>query len=168
MASVASVFISRWDVAANARLPAEQHNRLGIAIAGQTYRAYRELLASPRWEKLAAAGAWPQRVLWASTGSKDPKASDTLYVDALGAPDTLDTIPEKTLLAVGDHGKPGPATAADAGDADAVLASVSAAGVDLDALAPKLPRAGAAAFVKSWKQLLQRIADKQAALSGKH
>ena len=165
VASVASVFLSRWDVAANPQLPADQHNRLGIAIAGQTYRAYRELLASPRWQKLAAAGARPQRVLWASTGSKDPKASDTLYVDALGAPDTVDTIPEKTLLAVGDHGKPGPAMPVDGGDADAVLASVTAAGVNLDALATKLQQDGAAAFVKSWKQLLQRIAEKQAALS---
>ncbi|MBD8874638.1 transaldolase [Rhodanobacter sp. DHB23] len=165
VASVASVFISRWDVAANAQLPADQHNRLGIAVARQTYRAYRELLASPRWQKLAAAGAWPQRVLWASTGSKDPNASDTLYVDALGAPDTVDTIPEKTLLAVGDHGKPGPAMPVDGGDADAVLASVTASGVNLDALATKLQQDGAEAFVKSWKQLLQRIADKQAALS---
>ncbi|BFI97444.1 MAG: hypothetical protein RSP_29540 [Rhodanobacter sp.] len=167
VASVASVFISRWDVAANAQLPADRHNRLGIAVAKQTYRAYRELLAAPRWQALAAAGAWPQRVLWASTGSKDPNASDTLYVDALGAPDTVDTIPEKTLLAVGDHGKPGPAMPVDGGDADAVLASVTAAGVDLDALAAKLQHDGAEAFVKSWKQLLQRIADKQAALSAK-
>lgn len=165
VASVASVFISRWDVAANAQLPADRHNRLGIAVAKQTYRAYRELLASPRWLKLAAAGARPQRVLWASTGSKDPKASDTLYVDALGAPDTVDTMPEKTLLAVGDHGKPGPAMPVDGGDADAVLAAVTAAGVNLDALAAKLQQDGAEAFVKSWKQLLQRIADKHAALS---
>jgi transaldolase len=168
VASVASVFVSRWDVAANPHLPTDQHNRLGIAVARQTYRAYRELLASPRWQNLAAAGARPQRVLWASTGSKDPNASDTLYVDALGAPDTVDTIPEKTLLAVGDHGKPGPAMPMDGGDADAVLASVGAAGVDLDALATRLQQDGAAAFVKSWKQLLQRIADKQAALSAKH
>lgn len=168
VASVASVFVSRWDVAANPHLSTDQHNRLGIAVARQTYRAYRELLASPRWQNLAAAGARPQRVLWASTGSKDPNASDTLYVDALGAPDTVDTIPEKTLLAVGDHGKPGPAMPMDGGDADAVLASVGAAGVDLDALATRLQQDGAAAFVKSWKQLLQRIADKQAALSAKH
>ena len=168
VASVASVFVSRWDVAANAQLPVDQHNRLGIAVAKQTYRAYRELLASPRWQQLAAAGARPQRVLWASTGSKDPNASDTLYVDALGAPDTVDTIPEKTLLAVGDHGQPGPAMPVDGGDADAVLAAVSAAGVDLDALATRLQQDGAAAFVKSWKQLLQRIADKQAALSATH
>jgi transaldolase len=165
VASVASVFVSRWDVAANAQLPVDLHNKLGIAVAKQTYRAYRELLASPRWQKLAAAGARPQRVLWASTGSKDPNASDTLYVDALGAPDTVDTIPEKTLLAVADHGKPGPAMPVDGGNADAVLAAVSAAGVNLDALATKLQQDGAEAFVKSWRQLLQRIADKQAALS---
>ncbi|HEX7731964.1 MAG TPA: transaldolase [Rhodanobacter sp.] len=167
VASVASLFISRWDVAANPQLPTELHNLLGIAVGKQSYRAYRELLASPRWLKLAAAGARPQRLLWASTGTKDPNAPDTLYVDALAAPDTVDTVPEKTLHAVADHGKPGAVLPADGGDAEAVLAKIAKAGVDLDALALKLQQDGADAFVKSWKQLLQRIADKQAALATK-
>ncbi|HEX8776790.1 MAG TPA: transaldolase, partial [Rhodanobacter sp.] len=137
VASVASLFISRWDVAANPRLPTELHNTLGIAVGKQTYRAYRELLASPRWLKLAAAGARPQRLLWASTGTKDPNAPDTLYVDALAAPDTVDTIPEKTLHAVADHGKPGAVLPVDGGDAEAALAKIAKAGVDLDALAKK-------------------------------
>ena len=167
VASVASVFISRWDVAANPQLPADQHNTLGIAVAGQTYRAYRELLASARFQKLLAKGARPQRLLWASTGTKDPHASDTLYVDALAAPNTIDTIPEKTLLAYGDHGKPGEPLPVDGGDAQAVLAKLAQAGVDVGALAKKLQDDGAAAFVKSWQQLLQRIADKRAALLAK-
>ena len=167
VASVASLFISRWDVAANPQLPTELHNQLGIAVGKQSYRAYRELLASPRWLKLAAAGARPQRLLWASTGTKDPNAPDTLYVDALAAPDTVDTIPEKTLHAVADHGRPGAVLPVDGGDAEAVLAKIAKAGVDLDALAKKLQDDGADAFVKSWKQLLQRIADKQAALAAR-
>ncbi|MEW9625200.1 transaldolase [Rhodanobacter geophilus] len=167
VASVASLFISRWDVAANPQLPTELHNRLGIAVGKQSYRAYRELLASPRWLKLAAAGARPQRLLWASTGTKDPNAPDTLYVDALAAPDTVDTVPEKTLHAVADHGKPGAVLPADGGDAEATLAAIGKAGVDIAALALKLQQEGAEAFVKSWKQLLQRIADKQAALAAK-
>ncbi|KZC21592.1 MULTISPECIES: transaldolase [Rhodanobacter] len=162
--SVASLFISRWDVAANPQLPDALRNQLGIAVGQQTYRAYRELLASKRWHKLAAAGARPQRLLWASTGVKDPSAPDTLYVSALAAPDTIDTIPEKTLHAFADHGQLHGVLADDGGDADAVLARVAAAGVDLDALALKLQRDGAAAFVKSWQQLLQRIADKASAL----
>ena len=165
--SVASLFISRWDVAANPQLPAELHNRLGIAVGQQTYRAYRELLASPRWQKLAAAGARPQRLLWASTGVKDPSAPDTLYVSALAAPDTIDTIPEKTLHAFADHGQLHGVLPDDGGDADAVLAQVAKAGVDIDALALKLQQDGAAAFVKSWQQLLQRIADKASALDAK-
>ena len=154
-------------MAANPQLPVDLHNALGIAVGKQSYRAYRELLASPRWLKLAAAGAKPQRLLWASTGTKDPNAPDTLYVDALAAPDTVDTIPEKTLHAVADHGKPGAVLPSDGGDADAVLATIAKAGVDIDALALKLQQDGADAFVKSWKQLLQRIADKQAALAAK-
>lgn len=165
--SVASVFISRWDVAANPQLPADQHNTLGIAVARDTYRAYRELLASARFQKLAAKGARPQRLLWASTGTKDPNASDTLYVEALAAPNTIDTIPEKTLHAYADHGKLGAALPVDGGDADAVLAKIAAAGVDRAALATKLQVDGAAAFVKAWKQMLDRIATKQAALDAK-
>ena len=162
--SVASLFVSRWDVAANPQLPEELHNQLGIAVARQTYRAYRELLASPRWKKLAAAGAPVQRVLWASTGTKDPAAPDTMYVDALAAPDTINTIPDKTLLAFADHGTVGNAMPVDGGDADAVVARIAASGVDIDALAEKLQRDGAAAFVKSWKELLQRLVDKAGAL----
>jgi len=162
--SVASVFVSRWDVASNKQLPAELHNKLGIAIIQQTYRAYRELLASPRWQKLAAAGAQPQRLLVASTGTKDPNASDTLYISALAAPDTIDTMPEKTLLALADHGQLNGVMPEDGGDADAIVGKIAAAGVDIDALALKLQQDGAQAFVKSWHQLLQRLADKVGSL----
>ncbi|GAA0722978.1 transaldolase [Dokdonella soli] len=165
VASVASLFISRWDKAVADKVPAELRNRLGIAIGGRTYCAYRELLASPRWNKLAEAGAIPQRLLWASTGTKDPNASDTLYVEALAAPDTIGTMPEKTLHALSDHGSVRGAMAADGGDAEAVLAQFAHAGVDVDALAVQLQSEGAASFVKSWTQLLQRIADKRAALA---
>lgn len=166
--SVASLFISRWDVAVNDRVPAALRNRLGIAIGGRTYRAYRELLASPRWRRLADAGALPQRLLWASTGTKDPEASDTLYVEALAAPDTIDTIPEKTLLAFAEHGVLNGALADDGVEAEAMLARFTQAGIDIDALALQLQHAGAQAFVKSWQQLLQRIADKSAALASTH
>ena len=166
IASVASLFVSRWDVAINDKVPAELRNKLWIAIAGRTYRAYRELLASPRWRRLADAGARPQRLLWASTGTKDPDASDTLYVEALAAPDTIDTIPEKTLHAFAEHGGLKGAMAVDGGDAEEVLARFAEAGTDIDALASKLQKEGAQSFVKPWKQLLQRIADKSAALAG--
>ncbi len=165
VASVASLFVSRWDVAVKNKVPAELHNKLGIAVSRQTYRAYRELLASPRWCKLADAGAHPQRLLWASTGTKDPAAPDTLYVETLAAPDTIDTIPEKTLHAFAEHGKVGGVMAPDGGDADAQLARFTQAGVDLDALATQLQHEGAAAFVKSWQDLLQNIADRGAALA---
>ena len=165
--SVASLFISRWDVASNKQLPDELHNKLGIAVGQQTYRAYRELLDSPRWQKLAAAGARPQRLLWASTGTKDPTAADTLYVSALAAPNTINTLPEKTLQAFADHGQLEGVMAIDGGDADTVLARIGKAGVDVDALALKLQQEGAQAFVKSWQQLLQRIADKASALDDK-
>ena len=165
--SVASVFISRWDVASNPQLPTELHNRLGIAVGQQTYRAYRELLASPRWQKLAAAGAQPQRLLLASTGTKDPSAPDTLYVSALAAPDTVDTMPEKTLNAFAEHGQLHGVMAADGGDAEATLAQIGKAGVDINALASKLQKDGAQAFVKSWQQLLQRIKDKTSELADK-
>jgi len=158
--SVASLFVSRWDVAANATLPAKQHNRLGIAIARRTYRAYRELLAAPRWQKLAAAGARPQRLLWASTGVKDPAAPDTLYLEALAAPDTVNTIPEKTLKAFADHGKVAAVMPVDGGDAEAVRTELRAVGIDDAALAERLQREGAAAFAKSWQSLLAGIAAK--------
>ena len=162
--SVASLFISRWDVAGNAQLPPELQHKLGIAVARQTYRAYRELLASPRWRKLAAAGAKPQRLLWASTCTKDPAAPDTLYVSALAAPDTINTLPEKTLHAFADHGRLQGAMPADGGDAEAVLSTITAAGVNVPALAAKLQQDGAGSFVKSWQQLLQRIAEKSGAI----
>ena len=165
VASVASLFVSRWDKAVGDKVPPELRNRLGIAIGGRTYRAYRGLLASPRWKKLAAAGARPQRLLWASTGTKDPKASDTLYVEALAAPETIDTVPEKTLRAFAEHGTIRGVMAEDGADAEAVLASFAKAGIDVDALALQLQRDGAQAFVKSWKELMSRIADKSDALA---
>ncbi|HEY8586870.1 MAG TPA: transaldolase [Rhodanobacter sp.] len=165
--SVASLFVSRWDVAANKQLPDELHNKLGIAVAQQTYAAYCASLASPRWQKLAAAGARLQRLLWASTGTKDPTASDTLYVSALAAPDTINTIPEKTLHAFADHGQLHGVLPANGGDSHVVQAQIAKAGVDIDALALKLQHDGAEAFVKSWNQLLQRIADKASALDAK-
>ncbi len=158
--SVASLFISRWDVASNKQLPAELHNRLGIAVARQTYRAYCKTLDSPSWKKLAAAGALPQRLLWASTGTKDSSASDTLYVSALAAPDTINTMPDVTLKAFADHGKLQCAIAADGGDDDLTIAMIAQAGIDVDALATTLQDEGAQAFAKSWQQLLQRITDK--------
>jgi transaldolase len=165
VASVASLFVSRWDKAVSDRVPAVLRNRLGIAIAARTYRAYRELLAAQRWRTLAAAGARPQRLLWASTGTKDPNAPDTLYIEALAAPDTIDTVPEKTLRAFAAHGELKGVMAEDGGNAEAVLARFTQAGIDLDALAQELQRDGAQAFVKSWQELLQRIADKSQALA---
>jgi transaldolase len=165
VASVASLFVSRWDKAVADKVPAELRNRLGIAIAGRTYRAYRELLASPRWRRLAASGARSQRLLWGSTGTKDPEASDTLYVEALAAPDTIDTMPEKTLRAFADHGTLRGAMAEDGGDADDVLARFAAAGIDVVALALQLQRDGARAFVTSWNELMSRIRAKGEALA---
>lgn len=165
VSSVASLFISRWDVAVADQVPAQLRNRLGIAIAQRTYRSYRELLDSPRCRQLVAAGARPQRLLWASTGTKDPAASDTLYVDALAAPDTINTIPDKTLKAFADHGRLHGAMASDGGDCEAVLARFTGAGVDIDALAQRLQVEGAQAFVKSWQQLMQVIQTKGAALA---
>jgi transaldolase len=152
--SVASLFVSRWDVAVKDRIAPERRNRLGIAIARRTYKAYRELLASARWQKLAAAGAHPQRLLWASTGTKDPGAADTLYVEALAAADTINTIPDKTLLAYADHGKLAAPMPLDGGDAETVIAAFRREGIDVDALAERLQKEGAEAFAKSWQRLL--------------
>ncbi|MGH8736991.1 MAG: transaldolase [Burkholderiales bacterium] len=163
--SVASLFVSRWDKAVSGTVPDELRNRLGIAIAGRAYRAYRELLASPRWRKLAAAGARPQRLLWASTGTKDPKASQTLYVEALAAPGTIDTIPEQTLHALAEHGELQGVMAEDGGDAEAVLARFAQTGVEVDALALRLQHEGAQAFVNSWQTLMQCIAGKSKTLA---
>ncbi len=165
VASVASLFVSRWDVAVNSAVPAALRNRLGIAVAQRTYRAYRELLASSRWRKLADTGARPQRLLWASTGTKDPSASDTLYIEALAAPDTITTLPDKTLLAFADHGKLRSEMPADGGDAEAMLAEFTQAGVEEAALAERLLREGTQSFDKSWASLLECIASKTRGLS---
>ncbi len=165
VASVASVFISRWDVAVTGKTSAELNNRLGIAIGQRTYRAYGEQMAAPRWHRVMNAGARPQRLLMASTGTKDPKAPDDLYVKALAAPLTVNTIPEKTLLAFADHGELGPIMAADGGDGEAVLAQFAQAGIDSDALAAQLQDEGAKSFVKSWNDLMGRIASKSEKLA---
>jgi transaldolase len=158
--SVASLFISRWDKAAMGKVPEELQNCLGIAIAKRTYKAYRDLLASPRWQKLARAGAQPQRLLWASTGTKDPKASDVLYIEALAAPSTINTMPAETLLAFADHGKVNDVLPVDGGDAEEILARFAKVGVDYAALAAQLQREGAQSFDKSWNELIDAIASK--------
>ncbi len=155
--SVASLFVSRWDVAVHEQVPAELRNRLGIAIAKRAYRAYRELLASDRWRRLEEAGANPQRLLWASTGTKDPEASDVLYIEALAAPDTINTMPDSTLEAFADHGRVGEPLPEDGGDAEEVLEEFAAAGVDVDELAERLQVEGAEAFSRSWSDLLGSI-----------
>jgi transaldolase len=162
--SVASVFVSRWDVAAAKKVPPALHDRLGIAMARRIYKAYCELLSSDRWRRLLNFGARSQRLLWASTGTKDPKASDVLYVKTLAAPHTVNTMPEGTLKALADHGEVGPMLSRDGGNAEPELAEFARAGIDIDALAAQLQREGAEAFVKSWDDLLSRIVDKSAAL----
>lgn len=163
--SVASVFVSRWDRAVSDKVPAPLQNQLGIAIAGRTYRAYRELLMSPRWRQLAAAGAQPQRLLWGSTGTKDPALSPSLYVEALAAPDTINTMPEKTLRAFAERGLAATVLANDGGDAEILLKQFAQAGVDVNELAVQLQGEGAHAFVKSWTSLMQRISDKSEMLA---
>lgn len=148
-------------------MPEPLRNRLGIAVAAQVYKAYHDLYASSRWRKLAAADARPQRLLWASTGTKDPNAADTLYVEALAAPDTINTMPEKTLHAFADHGELHGVLPADGGDAEAVLAEFVHAGVDCTALADRLQRAGADSFEKSWCNLLRSIAEESGVLKDK-
>ena len=162
--SVASIFVSRWDVAISKTAPRELTNRLGIAIAQRAYKAYRELLASNRFQRVANAGGRVQRLLLASTGTKDPKASDILYVKALAAPHTINTMPEGTLRAFADHGEVAGAMPPDGGDSDAVLASFAAAGIDVGALAARLQDEGAASFVKSWSDLMACIDSKKAAI----
>jgi transaldolase len=163
--SVASLFVSRWDVAVKDRVAPELRNQLGIAIAKRTYKAYRDLLDSPQSGKLIEAGARPQRLLWASTGTKDPAAPDTLYTEALAAPDTINTIPEKTLHAFADHGQVRGVLPPDGGDAEKVLAEFKRMGVDDEALAAQLQREGTAAFDKSWKDLMDCIESKREALT---
>jgi transaldolase len=162
--SVASVFISRWDGAVMGKVSEALRDRLGIAVAQRTYKAYRHLLASPRWQRVYNAGARPQRLHWASTGTKDPKASDVLYIKSLAAPFTVNTMPEGTLKALGDHGEVGPVLPADGGDCEEVLARFAQAGVDVDALAAQLQDEGAKSFVKSWDDLMAVIASKSALL----
>ena len=162
--SVASVFVSRWDGAVKGKVPAELSNRLGIAIAERTYKACRELLGSPRWQRVYNAGAYPQRLLWASTGTKDPSASDILYVKALAAPFTVNTMPEATLKALANHTELGSILAADGGDSEAVLAQFAKEGIDVDAFAARLQDEGAKSFVNSWNELMAVTSSKTAVL----
>jgi transaldolase len=162
--SVASVFVSRWDVAVMGRTPESLRDELGIAIAKRIYAAYRSLLSSPRWQRVYNLGARPQRLLWASTGTKDPKASDVLYVKALAAPFTVNTMPEGTLKALAEHGELGAILPADGGDCEEVLARFGDAGIDIDNLATQLQDEGAKSFVKSWNDLMDVISSKSAAL----
>jgi transaldolase len=165
--SVASVFISRWDAAVASKVPAALRNQLGIAIAKRTYKACRSLLGSPRWQRVYNLGARPQRLLWASTGTKDPSASDILYIKALAAPFTVNTMPEGTLKALAEHTELGELLPADGGDCEEVLAQFAKAGIDVDALAAQLQDEGAKAFVKSWNDLMAVITSKEAALKSK-
>ena len=162
--SVASVFISRWDSAVMNKVPDALRDQLGIAVAKRTYRAYRGLLASPRWQRVINTGARPQRLQWSSTGTKDPKASDVLYVKNLAAPFTVNTMPENTLKALADHGELKAILPEDGGDCEEVLAQFANAGIDIDALAAQLQDEGAKSFVKSWDELMAVITSKSAAL----
>jgi len=162
--SVASMFISRWDVSVAGKVPEALHNQLGIAIAGRIYKAYVEVLSNPRWQRVYNAGAQPQRLLWASTGTKDKKASDTLYITALAAPFTINTMPEATLKAFADHGALGPIMSHDGGNCETVLEQFAKAGVNVDTLAAQLQDEGAKSFVKSWNDLMAVIASRSAAL----
>ena len=155
--SVASFFVSRWDTAVAATVPAELKNGLGLAIGRQAYVEYRRFFATDRWQRLLNEGARPQRLLFASTGTKDPAASDTLYISGLAAPNTVNTMPEDTLLALADHGVIGDVLPDDAAAAAAGLARFAAAGVDVEALGQELQQKGADAFVTSWNSLLGRI-----------
>jgi transaldolase len=162
--SVASVFVSRWDGAVQGKVPAEITNRLGIAIAERTYKACRELLGSPRWQRVYNAGAYPQRLLWASTGTKDPTASDILYIKALAAPFTVNTMPEATLKALAHHNELGSILPADGGDCEELLAQFAKAGIEVDSLADRLQAEGAKSFVNSWNELMTVTSSKTALL----
>jgi transaldolase len=161
VASVASIFMSRWDVAVAEEVSDEMHNRLGIAVGGRAYVAYRELLESDRWLRLMNEGARPQRLLWASTGTKDPNASDTLYIEAFASPFTVNTMPEPTLLAFADHGEVGDLMAADGGSSEQVLKEFEGAGIDVAALADRLQVEGKESFNKSWEELLKSISSQR-------
>jgi transaldolase len=166
VASVASIFISRWDVAVTDKAPASLRDKLGVAVAGRAYKAYQEWLVSPRLQRALNFGARPQRLLWASTGTKDPKASDVLYVKSLAAPFTINTMPDTTLKALADHGDIGKAMPGDGGDCEAVLAEFGKARIDVNALAAQLQEEGAKSFVKSWNDLMTVIESKSNALQG--
>ncbi|MGP8281201.1 MAG: transaldolase [Desulfomonilaceae bacterium] len=166
IASVASLFISRWDVAITGKVPDALHDQLGIAIAKRTYKAYRSILMSPRSQRVYNTGARPQRLLWASTGTKDPKASDVLYVKELAAPFTVNTMPEGTLKALANHGELGAILPADGGDCEEVLKKFAKASIDIDALGAQLQEEGASSFAKSWNELMAVIESKSAALKG--
>jgi transaldolase len=162
--SVASVFISRWDTAVASEVPDELRNQLGIAIAKRTYKACRSLLTSPRWQRIYNAGARPQRLLWASTGTKDPDASDILYIKSLAAPFTVNTMPEATLKALAEHTELGPTLPPDGGNCEEVLSQFAKNGIDIDALAARLQDEGAKSFVKSWNGLMSVIGSKSMVL----
>jgi transaldolase len=162
--SVASIFISRWDVAVNGKVPEALNNRLGIAIAKRTYKAYLTLLSSPQWMRAYNAGTRPQRLLWASTGTKDPKASDVLYVKALAAPFTVNTMPEGTLKALAEHGDLGATIPGDGGNSEEELARFAGARIDVGALSSRLQDEGAKSFVDSWNDLMDVISSKSAVL----
>ncbi|HTR42413.1 MAG TPA: transaldolase [Pseudomonadales bacterium] len=162
--SVASVFISRWDVAVAGKVPAALNNQLGIAVGNTVYKAYHELLASPRWQRAFNVGARPQRLLFASTGTKDPKASDVIYIKALAAPYTVNTMPEGTLNAVADHGEVGEVMAADGGNCEEIFKQFNQAGIDTDKLAVQLQEEGAKSFVKSWNELMSVLSSKSETL----
>jgi transaldolase len=163
--SVASVFMSRWDVAVQDEVPDRLRDRLALAVGGQVYRTYRELMDSERWQRLENSGARMQRLLWASTSTKDPKAPDDLYLNCLGAPFTVNTVPEGTLQAFYDHGHAARPMAVDGGDSDATLAEFAAAGVDVDALAARLQTDGAQGFVDSWNDLIAHIEEQSRTLA---
>src|SRR5947207_3140954 len=162
--SVASIFVSRWDVAVAGKVPGTLNNQLGIAVAKRTHRAYLGLLSSPRWMRAYNAGARPQRLLWASTGTKDPEASDVLYVKSLAAPFTVNTMPEGTLNALADHGELGRTLPADGGEAADKTQRFADAKIDVGALSRQLQDEGAKSFVKSWKDLMDVIGSKSAVL----
>ena len=164
VSSVASLFISRWDVAVMGKVPESLRSQLGIAVAQRTYAAYRGLLGTPRWQRVFNSGTRPQRLLWASTGTKDPNASDVLYIQALAAPFTVNTMPEATLKAFADHGEIGSILPVDGGTCEEMLAKFAEAGVDSDALAAQLQDEGAKSFVKSWNELMECIASKSETL----
>jgi len=164
--SVASIFMSRWDVAVKDDVSPELKDRLGIAIGGRAYRAYRELLDSPRMQRLMNEGARPQRLLWASTGTKDPEASDTLYIEAFASPLSVNTMPEPTLKAFADHGEVGELMAADGGNSEQVLQEFEEVGIDVKALAQRLQDEGKVSFVKSWEDLLESIETKGKVVAG--